>query len=73
MKNCMWHECGKAFEPTDPRQEFCGPKCRKARGAWKARRGGPLVDMLLANDADGLMKAKRKIHKEIKNAASKTD
>lgn len=73
MKRCAWHECGRAFEPADPRQEFCCPECRKARGAWKARRGGPLVDMLLEGNVDALMEAKRKIYWEIRNAVTPTD
>jgi len=64
-KRCAWHECNAVFIPQDRRQKFCGPECSKARGAWKARRGGPLVDMLLADDAAGLTIAKRKIQKEI--------
>lgn len=69
MKRCAWHECGRLFEPIAPRrQHFCSHTCRKARGAWKARRGGPLVDMLLTNDAAGLVAAKRRIQKEIDDA-----
>jgi len=73
VKRCAWHECGRAFEPADPRQDFCCPDCRKARGAWKARRGGPLVDMLLSGDVEALMEAKRKIKKEIEDADTPTD
>jgi hypothetical protein len=71
--NCAWHECDQVFEPTDPRQEFCCPVCRKARGAWKARRGGPLVDMLLTNNFTGLIEAKARIQKEIADADTSTD
>lgn len=73
MKRCAWHECGRAFKPMHPREKFCCPACQRARGAWKARRGGPLVDMLLEGDVDALMEAKRKIKKEIEDAATPTD
>jgi hypothetical protein len=72
VKRCAWHECGRAFEPADPRERFCCPKCQKTRGAWKARRGGPLVDALLNGDFAALMEAKRKIKEEIDNA-TRTD
>lgn len=65
-KNCLWHECGALFVPEDHRQGFCTPACRKARGSWKAKRGGPLVDMLLRGDATGLIAAKTKLQAEIK-------
>jgi hypothetical protein len=71
MRTCAWHECGKAFEPSDPRQEFCCVACRKDRGAWKARRGGPLVDMLLSGDVTALMETKAKIKQEIENAVAR--
>ena len=65
-KTCLWHECGALFVPSDHRQEFCTPSCRKKRGAWKAKRGGPLVDMLLRGEVEGLMAAKTKLQSEIK-------
>ena len=65
---CAWHECGRAFEPTNHRQQFCCPSCRIARGVWKSRRGAPLVDLLLAGDAAGLVAEKKKIQKEIDDA-----
>lgn len=73
MKICAWHECRRPFEPEDPRQTYCSPACQKARGAWKARRGAPLVDMLLAGDGRGLIAAKRRLEEEIKDAASDAD
>ena len=70
MRSCAWHECGRAFEPADPRQKFCCDACGRARGAWKSRRGGPLVDMLLNGDTEALAKAKRRIEKEISDATT---
>jgi hypothetical protein len=68
MNSCAWHECNRPFTPTDPKQQFCGPACRISRGAWKARRGGPLVDLLLAGNLTGLHDAKKNIEKEIEDA-----
>lgn len=73
MPRCAWHECNREFEPTDFRQEFCAPECRKARGAWKARRGGPLVDMLLNGNADALMEQRLRIKKEIEDATTRNN
>ena len=65
MKRCAWHECNRAFTPGHHRQKFCSPECQKARGAWKARRGGPLVDLLLADNKKALEEAKRRIKEEM--------
>lgn len=71
MKTCAWHECGRQFEPDDPRQKFCSTKCQRARASWKERRGAPLVDMLLNNDSAGLIAARDQIRKEIEDAMRK--
>jgi hypothetical protein len=56
---CKWHGCRKGqhrtralFEPRRRTQDFCSEECRRARAAWKERRGAVLVDMLL--DAEGI-------------------
>lgn len=71
MKTCAWHECRAEFEPAHPREKFCSPACQRARGAWKARRGGPLVDMLLSGNVEALMDAKRRIQQEITDATAR--
>lgn len=73
MRRCAWHECGRMFVPGHPREKFCSHACQRARGAWKARRGGPLVDPLLNDDAATLLAARRKIQKEIDDATAKAD
>lgn len=73
LRTCAWHECGRRFTPQDLREKFCCPQCRIKRAAWKAKRGGPLVDMLLANDYGALVAAKKKIRKEIDDATAATD
>jgi hypothetical protein len=57
---CKWHGCRKGqhrtralFEPRRRTQDFCSEECRRARAAWKERRGAVLVDMLL--DAEGIV------------------
>jgi len=65
-KLCGWHECGQLFHVKHAHQQYCGPKCRIARNVWKARRGAPLVDQLLAKDWQGLHYARFKIIAEIK-------
>jgi hypothetical protein len=65
---CAWHQCAKEFQPQHPRETFCCPACRRARGRWKAARGGPLVDLLLTEQVEALMDAKRRIQKEITDA-----
>jgi hypothetical protein len=67
-KICAWHECNKPFTPEDGRQKFCCSECRVERGKWKAKRGGPLVDMLIAGDIDGILNINRRIKREIENA-----
>lgn len=54
---CKWHGCRKGqhrtralFTPRRRTQEFCSDECRRARGAWKERRGAVLVDLLLADE-----------------------
>jgi hypothetical protein len=54
---CKWHGCRKGkhrtralFEPKRRTQEFGSEECRRARAAWKERRGGVLVDLLLAEE-----------------------
>lgn len=68
---CAWHECGRRFWPKHHLERFCCPACRLSRGAWKANRGGPLVDMLINNDAAGLVEAGRRIKEEIRNATAR--
>lgn len=72
MTRCAWHECNAEFTPGDPRQRYCCPACQRARGAWTARRGGPLVDLLLADNVEGLQQAKARIEKEVNDALRKT-
>jgi hypothetical protein len=54
---CRWHGCRKGqhrtralFEPRRRTQDFCSEECRRARAAWKERRGAVLVDLLLAEE-----------------------
>lgn len=69
---CLWHKCNKKMHVSHGNKKFCSPACQRARGAWKANRGGPLVDMLLNNDAKALIEAKRHIQEEIENAITRT-
>lgn len=71
MQNCAWHRCNRPFEPESHRQKFCSKECQRARGAWKERRGGPLVDMLLNNDSAALIAARDELQKEIKDEMRK--
>lgn len=66
-KICKWHLCSIKFQPTAPRQEFCTRTCRRKRAAWKAVRGGPLVDMVIAGDVAGIMAVKARLILEVNN------
>jgi hypothetical protein len=57
---CRWHGCRKGqhrtralFEPRRRTQDFCSEECRRARAAWKERRGAVLVDLLI--NAEGIV------------------
>jgi hypothetical protein len=65
MINCLWHMCDQGFTPEDPKQKFCSKACQVARANWKARRGSPLVDLLLGDNLDGLLLARDKMKREI--------
>lgn len=28
-RRCALRRCGKSFEPSDPRQKYCSPRCRR--------------------------------------------
>ena len=70
-RKCAWFKCGIEFEPHHTHQDYCTPECRLAKQSWKARRGGPLVGLLLAGDAEGLMRKKREMQKEIADATTR--
>jgi hypothetical protein len=67
-KACAWHQCRAPFEPKNNRQDYCSPRCRKAREMWCQTRGRPLVDILLSGDAEALVAARNNLRKEIENA-----
>lgn len=68
LKICEWHKCRQPFSPSNNRQTFCCPACKKARQNWKQMRGAALVDLLIANDGPALVAERRKLLEEI-NAA----
>lgn len=65
MKHCKWHRCNKRFDPITPRQVFCGDRCRRLRLMWKRNKAASIVDLLLDNDAEGLIALQRKLRKDI--------
>jgi hypothetical protein len=68
MARCLWHGCNREFQPTRAGQRFCSPVCQIERATWKQRRGAPLVDLLLSNDANGLDEARERISAEVEKA-----
>jgi len=46
---CLWHKCGKEFEPAKKGQKFCsGGKCKDAHNNWLKSTGIHLAPRVLA-------------------------
>ena len=64
-RRCKWHECNRTFLPRHHLQYHCSAQCQKDRANWKMKRGAPLVEALLAGDAEAMARQREEIISEV--------